>query len=1018
MNKLLSLIILLVALTGLQPHILLAQGRTVSGRITQSGDNAPLPGVNVVVKGTTTGVISDADGNYSIAAEPGVTLQFSFIGYSTREVVVGDQATLNVQLESQVTELNQVVVTGYNTQQRRDVIGSIASVSAEKFKDIPVVGIDQALQGQAAGVQVTQSSGTPGGGITVRVRGSTSISASNRPLFIVDGVPVEDGQLAIRSFGGQNDNALALLNPRDIESIEVLKDANAKAVYGSRGANGVVLVTTKRGKSGRTALSANVERGVIDPVGRLDLLNATELLELQREAVTNAGGDPNKQGLIPGVTDAVNTDWLDAVLRRGIYQQYQLSAAGGNERTKFYLSGNFRDEEGVQLNNRFLRVSGTANIDHQASAKLSFGNNLTISRSRNDRVKGDNFLDGVYSGAVKSLPYYAPYNEQGELIGPNTPGYAAFPNFNPVAQALLPRFQTFATKILGGFYATYQITPGLRLRSQVSADYNEVDEDQFEPSATAIGGYLPSVGGRGLGVYSTGLYTTIINTNTLSFSRTIREKNVFSGVVGTEVLQGSVRSSSVQGRLFPSDDFTYITSAGIVDGGSSVIVRNGLFSVFGDLNYSRDDKYLARITARYDGSSRFGAGRRFGLFPSVSVGWRLSSEPFMERFNTFLDDLKLRASFGYSGNERIGNYRFLGTFTAATYNGASGTGPLRLGNPELQWESTRETNVGVDASFWNGRLSITADAYQNYTSKLLYNLPIPQTTGFASQQGNIGNVLNRGAELTVNTVNLDRAVKWTTSVNFSRNVNEVVALAGEDDREEAGYSAGGGGSTHVILVGQPIGTFYGFRFLGVDPGTGDAIYSDETGDGQINEDDFVPIGNAQPDLIGGITNKLSWKGFDLSGFFQFSYGNEMLNYSNTALLNAGEDLTSNQSREALKRWRKPGDITSVPRYVSGNTYNNQQSSRFVEDGSYLRLKNLTVGYNLPTTLASRFKVSNVRVYASATNLWTLTPYSGPDPEVSTDPESTNNDSGTTAQGMDFFTLPQVRTIIVGLSVDL
>jgi TonB-linked SusC/RagA family outer membrane protein len=852
----------------------------------------------------------------------------------------------------------------------------------------------------------------------VRVRGSTSISASNRPLFIVDGVPVEDGQLAVRSFGGQNDNALALLNPKDIESIEVLKDANAKAVYGSRGANGVVLVTTKRGKSGRTALSANVERGIIDPVGKLDLLNASELLELQREAVINAGGDPNKQGLIPGVTDAVNTDWLDAVLRRGIYQQYQLSAAGGNDRTKFYLSGNFRDEEGVQLNNRFLRVSGTANIDHQATSKLSFGNNLTISRSRNDRVKGDNFLDGVYSGAVKSLPYYTPYNEQGELIGPNTPGYAAFPNFNPVAQALLPRFQTFATKILGGFYASYQITPGLRLRSQVSADYNDVNEDQFEPSSTAIGGYLPSVGGRGYGIYSTGLYTTIINTNTLSFSRTINEKNVFSGVVGTEVLQGTVRSSSVQGRLFPSDDFTYITSAGIVDAGSSVIVRNGLFSVFGDINYSRNDKYLARLTARYDGSSRFGAGRRFGLFPSVSFGWRLSSEPFMERFNTFLDDLKLRASFGLSGNERIGNYRFLGTFAASTYSGASGTGPLRLGNPELQWESTRETNLGVDVSFWNGRLSVTADAYQNYTSKLLYNLPIPQTTGFASQQGNIGNVLNRGVELTVNTVNLDRAVKWTTGLNFSRNVNEVVALAGEDDREEAGYSGGGGGSTHVILVSQPIGTFYGLRFLGVDPATGDAIYSDENGDGQVNEDDFAPIGNAQPDLIGGITNKLSWKGFDLSGFFQFSYGNDMLNYSNSSLLNAGEDLNTNQVREALKRWRKPGDITHVPRYVSGNTYNNQQSSRFVEDGSYLRLKNLTVGYNLSNALLSRFKVSNLRVYASATNLWTLTSYSGPDPEVSTDPESTNSDSGTTAQGMDLFTLPQVRTIIVGLTVDL
>ncbi len=1008
MNKLLSLIILLVALTGLQPHILLAQSRTVSGKVTQADDNSPLPGVNVVVKGTTTGAISDADGNYALAADPGVTLVFSFIGFTPREVVVGDQTTLNVQLEQLVTELNQVVVTGYNTQQRRDVTGSIASVTADKFKEIPVVGIDQALQGQAAGVQVTQSSGTPGGGISVRVRGSTSISASNRPLFVVDGVPVEDGQLALREFGGQNDNALALLNPNDIERIDILKDANAKAAYGSRGANGVVLVTTKRGKTGKTNLAATVERGVVDPVKKLDLLNATELLELQREAAVNAGQDPNKLGLIPGVTDAVNTDWLDQVLRRGIYQQYQLSASGGTDRTRFYVSGNVRDEEGVQLNNRFIRYSGTVNLDHTSSAKLSFGTNLTISRSRNDRVKGDNYLDGVYTGAVKSLPYYSPYNEQGELIGPNTPGYAAFPNFNPVAQALLPRFQTFATKILGGLNATYAFTPHLRLRSQVSADFNDVIEDQYESSATTIGGYLENVGGRGYGVYSTGVYATIINTNILSFDHTISEKHNFTGYVGTEVLQRTDRTSSVQGRLFPSDDFTYITSAGIVDAGSSRLLRSGLASILGDLSYAFADKYRAKFTARYDGSSRFGAGRRFGFFPSASVGWTISSEPFMERFSGFLDELKLRASYGYSGNERIGDFLFLGTFAATTYNGASGTGAAGLGNNNLQWENTREVNLGLDGSFWNGRLSFTVDVYSNYTSKLLFNEPIPLTTGFGGIQGNIGNIANQGAELSVNTVNLDGVVKWNTSLNLSRNVNEVVALASEEPLFR-GYEATGVGSTNAVLPGQPLGTFWGLNFLGVDPATGDAIYEDVNGDAVINADDAKVIGNAQPDFVGGITNRFSWNGFDLSGFFQFSYGNQMLNYSKSSLLNAGEDLNNNQVREALQRWRKPGDITDVPRYVSGNTYNNQQSSRYVEDGSYLRLKNLTIGYNLPSGLLNRYKVGSLRVYVSGTNLWTLTPYSGPDPEVST------LDGSTTAQGIDLFTLPQVRTVVLGLS---
>ncbi len=1008
MHKLLSLVVTLIVLAGFTGSAY-SQSRTVTGKVTQSEDNSPLPGVNVLVRGSATGALADVEGNYTISAEPDAVLVFSFIGFAPYEVRVGNQTTINVQLTALVTELNQVVVTGYNTQQARDVIGSITTVSADRVKDIPVVGIDQALQGQAAGVQVTQSSGTPGGGISVRVRGSTSISASNRPLFVVDGVPVEDGQLALREFGGQNDNALAMLNPKDIESYVILKDANAKAIYGSRGANGVVLVTTKRGKSGRTSISANVERGLTEIIRKPDLLNSRELLELQREAVINAGDDPIRQGLIPGVTDAVDTDWVDAILRRGVYQQYQVSASGGTDRTRFYLSGNFRDEEGVQLNNRFLRFSGTLNLDHNATPRLAVGTTITISRLRNDRVKGDNFLDGVYSGAIKSLPYYAPYDEQGKLIGPDAPGYAGFPNFNPVAQALLPRFQTFATKILGNLYASYNITPSLKFRAQLGTDFNDVIEDQFESSATAIGGYLPSVGGRGYGIYSTGVYAIFINTNTLTFSRTIGDKHNLIGVAGTEIIPRIDRTSSVQGRLFPSDDFTYITSAGIVDAGSSFLLRSGLASVFGDFNYSYSDRYLVRLTARTDGSSRFGENRRFGFFPSASAGWRISSEPFMERFSGFLDDLKLRVSYGFSGNQGIPEFQFLGTFSAATYNGSSGTGPSRLGNALLQWESTREANIGLDASFWNGRLSFTADVYDNYTSKLLFAEPIPLTTGFGSVQGNIGNIANQGVELSVKTVNLDRTVKWTTDFNISRNVNTVVVLA-TDDPLFRGYDATGVGSTNVVVPSQPLGTFWGLRFLGVDAATGDAIYEDRNGDGVIGPDDAQVIGNAQPDFIGGITNKVSWRGFELSGFFQFSYGNEMLNLSKTGLLNAGEDLNTNQMREALQRWRRPGDITHVPRYVSGDTYNNQQSSRFLEDGSYLRLKNLTLGYNLPADLLTRYKVSSIRVYASGTNLWTLTRYSGPDPEVST------LDGSTTAQGIDFFTLPQVRTVILGLTV--
>ncbi|WP_138990714.1 TonB-dependent receptor [Larkinella sp. C7] len=1008
---LLSCWFLFIILSG---NLAFGQTRRVTGRVTAVQDGSTLPGVNVVVKGTTIGVSTDADGNYSInVPDDKNILTFSSIALISQDIPVNNRSVINLQMAEAVNELAQVVVTGYNSVQKKDITGSMVSVTADKFKEIPVASFDQALQGQAAGVLVTQSSGTPGGGITVRVRGSTSITASNRPLFIVDGVPVEDGLLSSRDFGGQNDNAFSLLNPNDIESLQVLKDASAKAIYGSRAANGVVLITTKKGKANqKTTFTAEVQRGVTEIVRRPDLLNSSELLDLQREAVINAGQDPDKLGLIKGVTDGINTDWVDAVLRKGLYQQYQLSASGGTDKTHFYISGNYRDEEGIQLNNRLTRMSGKFSFDHKANSALSFGTDISLSRTLNKRVKGDNFLDGVYSGALKSLPFHSPYNEQGKLYGPNDPNYAGFPNFNPVAQALLPRFDTYTVKMLGGLWAEYELLQNLRFRSKVSIDYNQVTEDQFESSQTAIGGYLESVGGRGYGVFTSGTYTTFINTNTLTYSALVNEKNRFNFLAGFEILQRQERSGSVTGRLFPSDDFTYITSAGIVDNGFSNLLKSGLISTFGEVRYDYDDRYLATLTARYDGSSRFGQDRQFGLFPSASVGWRISQEKFMESFR-FLNDLKFRASYGFTGNERIGDYQFLGTWASVTYSGATGLGPEALANPTLQWERTREANLGLDASLYNGRLSISFDVYDNLTDRLLFAQPIPSTTGFGTLQGNIGKISNRGIELMVSTVNFDRGgFKWNTDLNLSRNVNKVVELA-NDGPLFRGYTANGVGNTNVVLQGEPLGSFWGLKFLGVDPATGDAIYDDINGDGRINSEDGQVIGNAQPKLFGGLTNRFSFKGFDLNVFFQGSYGNKMLNFTSTSTINTGADLESNQSRKALERWQKPGDITSVPRYVYQNTYNNYHSSRFLEDGSYLRLKNVSLGYNLPKKYVERFRiVSNARIFASATNLWTLTRYSGPDPEVST------LDGSTTAQGIDFFTIPQYKTMMVGITLNL
>jgi TonB-linked SusC/RagA family outer membrane protein len=991
------------------PFLLAAQEtQVVSGQVTSATDPNGLPGVNIIVKGTNRGVITDLDGKFSLDISNGSIVVFSFIGYKTQEVVYLGQSTLPIILEEQPKELSEVIVVGYSSVEKRELTGAITSVKADKFREISLNGIDQALQGQAPGVQVTQSSGTPGGGISVRIRGNTSINASNRPLFIIDGVPVETGSLSLRSFGGQDDNALSLINPNDIESIQVLKDASAKAMYGSRAANGVVLVRTKKGNRSMTRINFDVQRGIIDPVKKLKLLNSTDLLALQKEALTNAGEDPSKSGLISGVTDAVNTKWLDAIFRTGILQQYQLSASGGDENTTYYLSAGYRDEEGVQLNNRFQRFSTTLNVDRKFSPKLTVGNNLTLAYSINHRVKGDNFLDGVYSGALKSLPYYSPYDENGNLVGPGSPQYAAFPNFNPVGQAVLPRFLSSTVKILGNFNATYRFDDHFSLRSQVGVDYNDVSEDQYESSQTAIGGYLPSIGGKGYGVYINNKAANFIGNSVVSYKNKWGDHDV-SGLLGTEVIIRPEFSADVQGRIFPSDDFTYLGSAGIVDAGSSGKVRSGLMSTFAEGKYNYKEKYYASLAFRADGSSRFGANNRFGYFPALSGAWRISEEDFFK--TEIIEDLKLRGSIGYTGNERIGDFRFLGLWGSVPYNGSSGSAPFNVANPNLKWESTREINVGADISLLNGRIQTTFEAYLNKTSNLLYEQPYASTTGFNSVLGNIGDIQNKGLELGISSVNMNGAIKWTTEINLSMNRNKILYLA-DSIPFYTGYNAQGVSKTNVIKQGESLGTFNGLNFLGVDPATGNAMYEDRNKDGLINSNDQMVIGHALPKLTGGFTNRVTYKGFDLSVFFQFSLGNQVLNLTKANLVNSGSTLSYNQSPEALRRWQKPGDITDVPRYIANNTTNNYHSNRLIEDGSYLRLKNLGLGYTLPYKFAEKAKLNQVRVYASATNLLTFTKYSGADPEVST------LDGSTTAQGIDFFTLPQVRTITLGLNVTL
>ena len=1002
--------VLLLFLFFLTTLTLFAQNEEIiiSGKISDE-KGEPLPGVNIFIQYTTVGTISEFDGSYSISIPTSAEkLVFSYIGFLTIEEPINNRSTIDVVMLEDTRQLDEIIVTGYSSQKKADVIGSISSIDPADVKDMPITGLDQALQGQVSGVSVTQSSGTPGGGIMVRIRGNSSINSSNRPLYIVDGIPVRDGGLSLRTFGGQNDNALATINPNDIESIEILKDAAAKAIYGSRASNGVVIITTKRGKKDTpTTFEIDIQRGVIDPTNTLEVLNAEELLELQQEAMLNAGLDPLDAGT-PGVTDGVDTDWQDEVMRQAIVQQYQLSTRGGSDKTSFYLSGAYREEEGVLLNNDFRRATFAANIDHSATSRLSFGLNLNVARTKNNRVKGDNFLDGVYNAALTSLPYYQPYDENGSLYVPGDVGYAGFPNFNPVGQATEPRFDAYATKLLGGVYIRYEIIPNLYLTSKFSADYTTTIEDQFEPTSSAIGGFLESVGEQGYGLYITSESSTLLNNNVLSYNTSIGDVHEIGGILGTEFISRTSRTGSTTGILFPSDDFTYITSAGLILDGSSNLINSGLVSFFGEVNYKFKSKYLAQVTARYDGSSRFGEGNKYGFFPAVSVGWRISEEGFLSGLS-WLDDLKIRISYGLTGNERIGNYRYLSTWGATTaYNGIPAVGPAVLGNPNLGWEQTNEFNVGTDISLYAGRIQIIGDYYYNVTNDLLLEEPLPYTTGFGIVWGNLGEVTNEGFELTLTTVNIDNELVWTTQLNMSKNINVVQQLA-RDEPIFRGYQTFTN-NTHIIAQGKPLGTFWGLEYLGVDPGTGNAIYHDKNNDGRLTADDGTFIGDAQPDFFGGFTNTFAYKGFDANVFFQFSYGNQMINFGNTTLINSGEDIQNNQSREALKRWQKEGDIASIPKYEFGNTYNNRFSSRFVEDASYLRLKNVTIGYSLSQEILDKLRLNKLRLYVSGTNLWTLTNYSGADPEVN------SLDGNTAAQGLDFYTFPQVRTILVGLNL--
>lgn len=983
---------------------------SVTGLVTDDRGEG-LPGVSITVKGSTRGTSTDNTGRFQIAV-PGLeaVLVFSYIGYAKQELAVGNRQSLNVTLVPDEQNLNEVVVVGYGTQRKSDITGSLASVTAKEIRAVPVTGVGQALQGRAAGVFVTQGSNAPGGGVTVRVRGGNSINAGNEPLYVIDGFPVYNEN-------GPN------LNPNDIESMEILKDASATAIYGSRGANGVVLITTKRGRAGQSRVEFDMYEGVQQVRRQIPMLNATEYAQLVNEAQVNAGRPAvftNEQ--IAGF--GAGTNWQNEIFRAAPMRNYQLTASGGTDKTRYAISGNYFKQDGVIINSSFDRGSLRFNFDHKLTDKISLGTNLNIVRSRTFAVPTDN--DGgnsatVVYGALNFSPTQPVTNPDGSLVVFNTPGRIQIGS--PVAQALGTSNRTVGTRLIGNVFVDYRILPGLAFRTSFGSDINYRKNSFYSSRLTASGAQL---GGQGAIVNEQS--SNWLNENTLTYTKTINRVHNLT-LLGGYTMQGNrfetVRAVS-QG--FANDILTFDNLGGastpLVPASSAALWQ--LNSYIGRANYDYAGRYLLTATVRADGSSRFGAGNKWAVFPSASVAWRISEESFLKN-NSTINDLKIRLSYGLSGNQEIGQYQSLATLGTqnANFNNtvSIGVGPTRVANPDLRWETTAQTNVGIDVGLWSNRLTLTADVYEKKTTDLLLLVPLPFVSGYASALQNLGSIRNRGVELGINSTNTTGDFKWTTSFNIAANRNQVLNL-GNQQEFPSGESSGHLQlpNSGLVRVGEQIGLFYGLKSNGIFQNQteldasaqktakpGDIRYVDQDGNGVINQSDRVILGYAQPKFFGGLTNTFGYKGIELSVFMQGTSGNSIFNINRFEQ----ESLTgvSNQSRVVLDRWTPTNPSNTVPRANAvGNAY--VISDRQIEDGSYLRLKNVNLSYTLPQTLTRKARLNNVKVYVSAQNLLTFTNYTGFDPEVN------RFGQNTLSQGTDYGSYPGSRIFLGGLVLGL
>ena len=1048
MQRLRSWLVLAVAFA-LLPASLHAQERaSVTGTVTAGTSGQPLSGAQVAIPATNSRTVTDENGRFTLTNVPRgtQTLRVTRLGFRpvSREVTVGaGGASIAIAMESDPLRLEEMVVTGYGEERRRNITGAIGSLRLEEtVRDVPLTSVQQALQGRVAGVQVVQNAGNPGNAITVRVRGSSSISGGNDPLYVIDGVPMTQGnQQALNiGFGGQGIDAISDLNPSEIERIEVLKDASAAAIYGSRASNGVVLITTKRGQAARPEISFGSYYGSQKDWKRLDMLNSEQYMTIYNEGVTARFGPASAAGfdewycydnvgldcetMVPAGTD---TDWLGQVMERAPITSLEGSVRGGTERVRYYVAGSQLTQEGIIRAMGYEKLNGRVNLDYVPMEKLTLGTNVSLGRSVTDRHSTDNTIYSAWANAMANPPIQPVYNPDGT--------YYETLYANPVAMNRETESEERAIRILGNAFAQYSLLDGVTARVSAGLDQltmhgRRYDSPTYGPWATS--------GGRGQ--VGNNYVTKNSYEGTLNFNRFVGSNHEVSGVVGSSYETNTENWNYVQGIQFPTEFFKYITSAATITDGSSTRSDHSLISGFGRLTYTFAERVTTSFNIRRDGSSKFGAENRFGTFPSASVLWRVGDESFMDRQNIF-SNLALRASYGLTGNQQgLGNFASRGLFGGgANYFDQPGIQPSQLANPDLRWEKTSQLNFGTDLSVLNDRLAFTVDYYDKQTEDLIVARPVPRTTGFTSIWSNVGGMENKGWEFSTTANWFEgasaRSLRWSTVVNLSRNRNKVTELYNDEP-----INTGFGGR---IEEGKPLGFFFGHLTDGIfqtqaevaaharqtvhsNPrratSAGDIRFRDINGrdangeltglpDGIINADDRTMIGNPWPDLEGGISNNLAWRGFDVSAFVQFSLGNDIMNAQQIYMAQYGS-FGDNHTTRAMDRWTPTNTNTTEPRAIWGDpNVNTRYSDRFVEDGSFWRVKNLVVGYTLPDNVVSRAaRARMARLYFQAQNLMTFTNYSGFDPEVN----SLGNSS--TARGMDFYALPQPRTLTFGVNL--